>query len=314
LDVEVYVYGLQGRCLFRVGELDNWNVIYHLMGTSGTGKSEALKPLMSLMPREINISAREETFALEPLYRNRDADVLFDGDAKEGWLKAFGKDAFQKQVGGERFTCAVKAKSGIGDFSFRAPIVLASQYSFSGVEKSGEISRRIARFDFNNKVPKCVASKGAIGSEVIKFNGDRYLMKILLSYGELLRMHGGESHFSKFSDDISYFKNQREMSQDEQPLSVYLNSKESEYEKAEGYACIFSNFASSMKCILDKSISLQDTGFAMESLKIKKISVCSHCERNRDKSWKPNCDCEKKDDIKSRKIINCILGLKKRED
>jgi hypothetical protein len=102
------LYALFGRLLFKVRQMDRWQVAPLLLGEAGTGKSAALAVISAMFDGgaigEID-NNNEKTFGLQDKFNK---EVIFIRDAPLRMSDVLPQEQFQKMVSGEGLQVSVK--------------------------------------------------------------------------------------------------------------------------------------------------------------------------------------------------------------
>ncbi len=150
-DVTDLLCGLLGRLLFRVGQLDNFQVMPFLLGAGGTGKSLVLSVVEKLVGEGAAAplpTTGEEVFGLANLY---DADVVLERDVPQKLNKALSEDNMRSMVTGEPMTISRKRLDAV-KHRWTAPLIMAGNSAPDYTNTGGNLTRRFVTFRFNNPV------------------------------------------------------------------------------------------------------------------------------------------------------------------
>ncbi len=137
--------GLLGRLLFRVGQLDSWQVYPYIVGVGGTGKSLLLTVVESMFLKggvAALASAREKEFGLANLSY---ADLVVGRDVPQKVSQALGEDDMRAMVSGESMLVQRKTKLAV-TATWTAPLIMASNHMPDYANTGNNVARRIATF------------------------------------------------------------------------------------------------------------------------------------------------------------------------
>ncbi len=150
-DVVRVLYAMIGRLFFPIGELDTWQVMPFLIGTSCTGKSLLLDVVAALFkPAAVATlsSNHEQVFGLAGKV---DAELIIGRDLPREMNAVLNQELFQCMVTGERVSIPRKHLDAL-DVEWRVPLLFASNWFPGWRDSSGQVSRRIVPFQFNTVV------------------------------------------------------------------------------------------------------------------------------------------------------------------
>jgi phage/plasmid-associated DNA primase len=150
-DVADLLLALLGRCFFRVGQLDDWQVFPYIKGTGGTGKSVVLNVLTALF-REGTVrnlaTKRGGVFGGDNI---ADKDLVLARDVPKKLSGVLPQETLQSMVSGEVLRVAGKGGKA-GNIRWTAPVVVTSNHFPDYESTGGNTSRRFATFCFDNPV------------------------------------------------------------------------------------------------------------------------------------------------------------------
>ena len=152
-EVAEVLCALLGRLLFRVGELDNWQVLLYLVGLGGTGKSVILEIVECFFEAGgvSNLAnKREEIFGMANL---KDKDIVMGRDMPHELSRVIPQTMMNSMTTGEGVEVAIKGTTTI-NMRWTAPIVMSSNHMPDYVNTGGALGRRLATVHFGNVVTK----------------------------------------------------------------------------------------------------------------------------------------------------------------
>ena len=138
---------LIGRLLFKVNQLDKWQVMPLLIGEGGTGKSLILSVVCAMLDAgaisEVD-NSQEKTFGLQDKH---DKELIVVRDAPANMSAVLPQEHFQKMVTGEGIQISVK-----NDYAFSCvwstPMIAASNVMFDYKDNASQVTRRVTVFRF----------------------------------------------------------------------------------------------------------------------------------------------------------------------
>lgn len=149
-DVQRWLCILIGRMGYKIGELDDWQIIGYLIGMAGTGKSSILDNIVSMMYEKEDIGVLsnngQKTFTLSSIV---DKKIFIGPEIKEDL--ALDQAEFQSMVSGEQVSVNKKYKDAFVA-KFDVPGMLAGNEMPKWRDTAGSIVRRILFLLFNYKV------------------------------------------------------------------------------------------------------------------------------------------------------------------
>jgi hypothetical protein len=151
-EVQRWLCILIGRMLYKVGELDDWQVIGYLIGMAGTGKSTILDNIVSMLYEREDVGVLsnngQKSFGLSAIVNKK---IFIGPEIKEDL--SLDQAEFQSMVSGEPISVNEKYKTAFV-VDFEVPGMLAGNELPKWRDNAGSISRRIMYFLFKNKVKK----------------------------------------------------------------------------------------------------------------------------------------------------------------
>ena len=196
---------LIGRSFFPVNKHDNWQVSPYLKGYSDTGKSTALGIIVHMFPANTVtcIGANMELqFGLSTAVGKR--LVLFP-DMDKDINKSLPQGTFQSMVTGENVQVAQKYKTAKGE-KWEVPGIIASNYYPNYKDTHGQLSRRLAIFPYETKVPEekrnvLLAKQIVEGDELVTI-----FVRCIRKYKEMREKHGSKGFWSFAPDSLKLSK------------------------------------------------------------------------------------------------------------
>ena len=187
------MYVMMGRLLFPVRCMDAWQVMPYLVGIAGTGKSLVLDIIAAMFAPSC-VSAlsgtQERKFGLEGKY---DKEVIIGRDLPQALSGVLEATLLQSMVSGEAVSVAAKGKVAIEVQAWRVPMVMASNYKPDYLDSAGQISRRIAAFEFRSAVRR---PDPTLTERILKQELPTIMRKALRAYRAAVELHGNEGFFT----------------------------------------------------------------------------------------------------------------------
>jgi hypothetical protein len=150
-DVSELLCALLGRMLFRVGQLDDWQVMPYLVGIGGTGKSMILSILHHMVaPGAVGnlASKREDVFGMANLLAK---ELVIGRDMPAKLSASLPQEVMQCMTAGEQMEVARKGTVAT-QVTWTAPVIMASNHTPDYVNCGNNVSRRIVSFRFERVV------------------------------------------------------------------------------------------------------------------------------------------------------------------
>lgn len=176
-NISRWFYILLGRLLYRVGQMDDWQVIAFMKGLAGTGKGTACKTVQRFYaPEDVGVLGNdaEKTFGLSAIY---DKLLFVAPEIKEDI--SLPQASFQSMISGEEVSVPIKHKTA-ESITWEVPGILAGNEVPNWTDNSGSIARRLIIFAFNKKVPRSKSDPNL--SRKITENIPNILRKCNLAY------------------------------------------------------------------------------------------------------------------------------------
>ena len=154
-DVKLLLLAMMGRLLFRVGQLDGFQVMPYLVGVGGTGKSLILSVVKAMYaPGSVgNLSPRrEEIFGMANI---ADKQVVIGRDMPEKLSGVLPQEHMQLMTSGEDIEVPRKGQIAL-NVTWSAPTILASNHLPDYVNKGNNVGRRLVTFRFDNPTTRTV--------------------------------------------------------------------------------------------------------------------------------------------------------------
>lgn len=147
-----WLYILLGRLLYDVGDLDGWQVMPFLKGRAGTGKSTLLNYVCRLFydPLDVGVLANncQTKWALSGFHNK----LLFIGPEVQKNL-GLEQTEFQTIISGEATGINQKNKDPFS-VKWKVPGIISGNQAPQYDNSQGQVSRRLAIFEFGEKVKK----------------------------------------------------------------------------------------------------------------------------------------------------------------
>lgn len=152
-DVQRWLCIFIGRCLYDVGQLDNWQVIPFMYGQAGTGKSTIINYIVKLFYEDADVSVlsnnMQKTFGLDTI---ADKKLFVAPEVKESFNLE--QSEFQSMVSGEAMSLSIKFKNPKNIPRWKVPGFMAGNEVPGYKDTAGSIPRRMAVFMFNKRIKK----------------------------------------------------------------------------------------------------------------------------------------------------------------
>jgi hypothetical protein len=148
--VHHWIYALLGRLQYKVGELDNWQVILFIHGKANTGKSTIANMIQKLyLKQNIGVLSNniETKFGLSGLL-NKFFYICYE--LKNDF--SLDQSEFQSMVSGEDMSVAVKGKTAVTVKWTQPGLFLGNTYASTWLDNSGSIARRLVIVDFFQEI------------------------------------------------------------------------------------------------------------------------------------------------------------------
>ena len=212
-----WLYILIGRLLYKVGELDDWQVIPFMKGLAATGKGTIIKTIQKFFQvADVGVLSNdgEVQFGLSALYDK----LLFVAPEIKGDF-SLSQAGFQSMISGEDVSVSIKHKTA-ETVKWEVPGILAGNEVPSWTDNSGSIARRIIIFAFNKKVPRSELDPRLW--DKIKENIPQILRKCNLAYLDAVNKYSSKNIWHVLP---SYFRfRQEEISEQTNILKKFLKS------------------------------------------------------------------------------------------
>jgi hypothetical protein len=212
------LYVLLGRLLYRLGDLDKWQVILFIKGIAGSGKSTIGKMVKSWFdPSDVGILSNnvQTQFALADIC---DKQVFLCFEVKANFK--LDQAELQSMIANEDVAIARKHKGAITKV-WDIPGIFFGNESGPWHNSSNSISRRMAVVNFGNP-PK--APNPNLEDE-IKLEAATTIFKVNRAYLWAVRTHGPKKDIWKILGERSYFKNMQDaMKESTSPITSFLRN------------------------------------------------------------------------------------------
>lgn len=151
-EVAEFLCSLLGRSLFRVKQVDNFQVMLYLVGLAGTGKSLVVSVLTSMFaPSEVAslATSREAVFGLANL---KDKELVVGKDMPAKLSAVLSQEQMQMMTSGEGMEIAQKHKETANIRAWKSPVVMASNHMPDYVNTGNNVVRRVVPIRFGNMI------------------------------------------------------------------------------------------------------------------------------------------------------------------
>jgi len=210
-----WIWALLGRYLYKIGELDEWEIMLLLLGRAGTGKSTLAKLVYSFFdPSDVGVVGNnvEVTFGLEALI-GKLVIIMFEVRSN---LK-LDQAVWQSMISGETAPAARKNKTAL-NIVWTAHWLACANELPNFANASGAFTRRVASFEFTHPVEQDTSMFRKLGME---------LPDIIQKFNEAYRavcQHIGSAGFWRCCP--KYFHRQREQNVNaSDTLRAFLSSQ-----------------------------------------------------------------------------------------
>ena len=149
--IKVYE-ALTGRLFFPVGMHDGWQLVLYTKGLGQTGKGTITGTIQSMLPPGtvgVIDETQEEKFGLEAFLHSR---AIVAPDASKNFAKVLKQSLLQSMVSGDPVSVACKQKKVVTLEHWASQMAIFSNYFLNYEDQGGQISRRIAAFQFVHKL------------------------------------------------------------------------------------------------------------------------------------------------------------------
>lgn len=212
-----WMYILVGRLLYKIGELDDWQIIPFMKGLAGTGKGTITKVAQQFYdPQDVGVlnNDGEKIFGLSALYDK----LLFVAPEIKGDI-SLPQASFQSMISGEDVSVSIKHQTA-KTIKWEIPGILAGNEVPNWTDNSGSIARRLIIFAFNKKVPKSKVDPRLW--KKLKDNIPNILRKCNLAYLDAINKYGSKNIWEVLPE---YFrKRQNELSEQTNELKKFLKT------------------------------------------------------------------------------------------
>eukprot|EP00951_Prasinocladus_malaysianus_P040135 scaffold457271_cov30-Prasinocladus_malaysianus.AAC.5 len=127
-DTKRYVFGLMGRMMFRIKQLDTWEAIPFFFGVEGTGKSLCIKLISKLYNSHTVVglaSKADGNFQLEGFVGK---DVIVTIESKNNLLQSISEADLKSMASGEAITVNRKGRAPFFIEKWEIPMAFASNH------------------------------------------------------------------------------------------------------------------------------------------------------------------------------------------
>lgn len=215
-EVQKWLCIMIGRCMYDLGEIEEWQVMGYLLGQAGSGKSTILTKIVKIIYETCDVGVLsnniEKKFGLSAL----EDKFLFIGPEIKGNL-SLEQSEFQSLISGEDLQIAKKMKTA-QSVVWKVPGFLAGNEVPSYTDNAGSISRRLLVYKFDKKVQK---GDTRLGKKLAKELG--YIMQACnRAYQEAVNIYGEKDIWSIVP---KYFKKTKDqMAENTNALTNFLKS------------------------------------------------------------------------------------------
>jgi hypothetical protein len=235
--VHRWIYALLGRLMYKVGEMDNWQVILFIHGKANTGKSTIANMIQKLyLKQNIGVLSNniETKFGLSALL-NKFFYICYE--LKNDF--SLDQSEFQSMVSGEDMCVAVKGQTAKTLRWDQPGLFLGNTYAGTWLDNSGSIARRLVIVDFFQEI---VASNPQLDQELER-EMPAMIQKMNLAYLFMVAKYGKRGIWDKASahgEQVlpDYFHlTQKRMLTSTHPLRLFIHTLMSDFFKldATGY-------------------------------------------------------------------------------
>ncbi|PNH08373.1 hypothetical protein TSOC_005112 [Tetrabaena socialis] len=180
-EVAEVLCALFGRAMFRVRELDNWEVMPYIVGVGGTGKSLLLNVLQHMFAPEAvgSLAAKREViFGMANLV---DKEVVIGRDMPAKLSESLPQEIMQCMTTGEQMEIPRKTTTAL-HVPWSAPVVMASNHMPDYLNTGNNVGRRLVALCFNNVVAN---PQEDLQSAILAGELPSIIARSLASYGNL---------------------------------------------------------------------------------------------------------------------------------
>lgn len=210
---------LLGRLLFKVGQMDNWQIMPLIVGESGTGKSTILKVLMHLFARVGNIDDHfDHVYGLASLY---ETELVICDDLPRDIKNRLPQQSWQKMVTGSLINVR-KAYGDPRDVVWDVHQLWAGNWVPNYVDM-GQVGRRLVVFQFNHILPRG-ESDTRLEDDIVASELVGILQKILFVYHRSVAEHGRRAFYDWCPDYFHHTSD--EMRAATNPLFRFLRDED----------------------------------------------------------------------------------------
>ncbi len=222
------LYALLGRLVFRLGELDKWQVILFIKGIAGSGKSTIGKMVKSWFdPGDVGILSNnvQTQFALADIC---DKQVFLCFEVKSNFK--LDQAELQSMISGEDISVFRKHKSALTKV-WDVPGIFFGNESGPWHNSSNSISRRMAVVNFGN----APSAPNPNLDDEIKREAATIILKCVRAYKWCVRTHGPKKDIWDILPP--YFKSMQDaMKESTSPITSFLrNCIDLEHGEGENY-------------------------------------------------------------------------------
>jgi len=215
IEICKWMYILIGRLLYKIGELDEWQVISFMKGLAGTGKGTLIKTVQKFYDIEdvgVLGNDSEKTFGLSAIY---DKLLFVAPEIKEDI--SLPQASFQSMISGEDINIPIKHKTA-ESITWEVPGILAGNEVPNWTDNSGSIARRLIIFAFEKKCHRSKQDPQLWNK--IKKNIPNILRKCNLAYLEAVNKYSTKNIWDVLP---TYFRiKQQEISEQSNELKKFL--------------------------------------------------------------------------------------------
>lgn len=181
-DVSELLLALIGRCFFKIGERDGWQVIPFLAGIGETGKSLVLNIVDAVFaPGKVgNLAARREVFGMAKLVNK---EVVLGRDMPAKMSASLPEEIMQSMIAGDSLEISRKGLTAL-QVQWTAPVIMAGNYMPDYIDIGDNIGCHIVFIRFDNLVANTQAELQAC---ILEQELPNIVCRMLAAYNNYIR-------------------------------------------------------------------------------------------------------------------------------